>query len=264
MKVTTKADWFTKYLLEKGFWVGGTPVIHSFNSPCKATQTIRFFKSSKYEFLIVYILEFAEPFEKRTDYESAIRLYLESLEIKPSFTLAIWPHRILKFAILDKNRFTQELETNQVLLHFKKYDPYLVGQTSNLKPINRSFNDYFHKWARSYMKGFQNDIDCFIKPNEEIHMFELKRPKESVDTWKPYLADANNYIEFSNLCKQNFYRLTNIAYSQSEPGKVKIFKEVRYDSHQLNYLTAILKFQPEDNLLLSIDALEFKPERSAR
>lgn len=264
MKVTVKADWFTRYLYKKDFWVGGTPVIQGDRSWSSATQTLRFFNSSNFEFLIVYILEFKEPFTRKNDYESTMRHYLERLEVYPDFTLGIWPGVNPLFSILDQIDFSLGLETKDVLQRFEKHDPNLVGQASHLKPLNRSFNDFFHVWARSHMKGFQNDIDAFIKINENIHMFELKRPKESVDTWKPYLADTSNYIQFSNMCKQKSYSLTNIAYSESEPGSLKIFKDVRQNLTNLNYVTANLRIRPEDDLLLAVNSLRLKPETSAR
>ena len=264
MKVTQKADWFTRYLYKKDFWVGGTPVMQGDSSWSSATQTIRFFNSSNFEFLIVYILEFNEPFAKQNDYESTMRYYLERLDVHPDFTLAIWPDVKPLFAILDQIHFSLGLETNDVLQQFEKHDPNLVGQASHLKPLNRSFNDFFHMWARKHMKGFQNDIDAFIKIEENIHMFELKRPKESVDTWRPYLADTSNYTQFSNMCKQKSFSLTNIAYSELEPGTLKIFKDVSHNLKKLNYVSANLRIRPEDDLLLAVSSLRLKPETSTR
>jgi len=261
---TTKADWLTRYLYKKKFWVGGTKVTFRNNSLTSATQTIRYFHASRSEFLVVYILEFIEPLDKNSDYESAINFYLTELLVEPNFTLAIWPNQTHTFAVLEGTDYRQNLDTQNVLLTFEKYDPALIGKSSYLKPLNRSFTDFFHLWARQNMKGFQNDIDAFIKHDETLHMLELKRPKESSNTWKPYRADSSNYLEFANLSSRLKYQLTNIAYTESEPGKMKIFKNVTFENLRLEYLTANVLINPEDEILLVIKNLEFHKEVSER
>lgn len=229
-----------------------------------ATQTLRYFNGSKSEFLIVYILEFFEPLSSPFDYETAIKYYMSGLPVHPHFALAIWPNQTNGFAILEGMNYRENLDTKSVLQAFEKYDPALIGRSTNLKPLNRSFNDFFHLWARQNMKGFQNDIDAFIKQGEKIHMLELKRPKESVNTWKPYLADSKNYMQLTNLCSQLNYDLTNIAYTESQPGKMKIFKDVTLENQKLHYVTANLEINPDDDILLKIDKLEFYKEMSKR
>ena len=264
MNKTTKADWLTRYLYGKKFWVGGTKVTFRDNSLTSATQTIRYFHASRPEFLVVYILEFIEPLDQKLDYESAINFYLTELLVKPNFTLAIWPNETHTFAVLEGSDYRQKLDTQSVLLTFAKFDPALIGRSSYLKPLNRSFTDFFHLWARQNMKGFQNDIDAFIKHDEKLHMLELKRPKESANTWKPYRADSSNYLEFANLCSRLEYQLTNIAYRVAEPGKMKIFKDVKFDNLRLEYVTADVSINPEDEILLVIKNLEFHREVSER
>ena len=114
------------------------------------------------------------------------------------------------------------------------------------------------------MKGFQNDIDAFIKHDEKIHMLELKRPKESANTWKPYRADSSNYLQFAKFCSELSYQLTNISYTETEAGKMKIFKDVTFDNQKLYYVTANLEIKPHDEILLAIEKLEFNKEVSER
>jgi hypothetical protein len=261
---TAKSDWLTRYLYGKKFWVGGTLVTCQANSLTTAKQTIRYFRGNEKEFLVVYILEFIEPFDLQIQYESTIKSYLKDLQVNPHFTLAIWPNQTHSFAVLEAGNYRQNLDTKSVLTTFAKFDPSLVGHSSYLKPLNRSFTDFFHLWARQNMKGFQNDVDAFIKHDEKIHMLELKRPKESVRTWRPYCADLSNYIQFSNLCSKLSYRLINIAYTEADPGKMKIFKDVTFNNQKLNYLTANLQIEPDDELLHLIRDLKFHNEVSER
>jgi hypothetical protein len=261
---TAKSDWLTRYLYGKKFWVGGTLVTYQANSLTTAKQTIRYFHGNKEEFLVVYILEFIEPLDIKIEYETTIKSYLMDLQVNPHFTLAIWPNQTHSFAVLEAGNYRQNLDTKNVLTTFAKFDPSLIGHSFYLKPLNRSFTDFFHLWARQNMKGFQNDIDAFIKYDERIHMLELKRPKESVRTWRPYRADLSNYIQFSKLCSKLSYQLTNIAYSEADPGKIKIFKDLTFNNQKLKYLTANLEIEPNDDLLLSIKKLQFHNEVSER
>ena len=264
MERTTKADWFTNYLDQKQFWVGGTEVTYKENSLTKATQTIRYFRANTSEFLVVYILEFIEPIDQKTDYETAIKFYLSGIPIKTNFTLAIWQNESTKFAILEEGNLQQNLDDQGLLAAFAKFDPALIGESSYLKPLNRSFTDFFHLWSRKYMKGFVNDIDAFIENTADIHMLELKRPKEKINTWNPYKADSINYLQFATFCAQLSYKLINIAYSEAELKKIKVFKDVTLSGQNLKYLTASLVIDRDEDLLLSIEKLKFIEEVSKR
>jgi hypothetical protein len=261
---TNKQDWFTKYLTSKGFWVGGSTVLFNSNPGTSALQTIRYFRSTRPGFLVVYILEFIEPLDHSIDYKEVIAFYESNLIIKPKFTLAIWPNQSQVFAVFENNRLFTDLDTPKVLDWFRNYDSDLVGSTSYLKPLNRSFTDFFHLWARKHMKGFQNDIDAYKLKENKIHMLELKRPKESSKTWKPYKADLANYIQFSNLCTQLDWQLTNVAYTENEKGILKIFSEVEFHDKKFRYKTAVLQLRPDQDFLDLINKLKYEQEYSER
>jgi hypothetical protein len=261
---TVKEDWLTNYLFREGFWVGGTHLIDKGDPRTAAVQTIRYFQSEKPGFLVVYILEFIEPHNKDSKYEQFIKSKLEILNLVPDFTLAIWPNQSRFFATLEDQTFRENLSTVEVLQVFSNFDSSMIGKTTNLKPLNRSFTDFFHLWARQNLKGFQNDLDAFIHDQGTIHMLELKRPKESTQTWRPYRADSSNYINFLNFCVQNSYELTNIAYVASEPGKIKVFKDVSVEFQSLRYRSAEFQMEPHEKILNVMRNLEFREEISKR
>jgi hypothetical protein len=95
-------------------------------------------------------------------------------------------------------------------------------------------------------------------------MLELKRPKENANTWKPYRADSSNYLQFASFCSVYDYELTNIAYTEAQPGKMKVFRDVTFSDQKLHYATANLEIKPDDEILLKIELLEFHKEVSAR
>ena len=264
MKRTSKADWFTRYLYSLDFWVGGTPVKGTTLESEMATQTIRYFAGAKEKFLTVYILEFEEDHNPNIDYQALITKNFENLGIKTNFALAIWPMKKPLFAILDGSNYFEKLDSEKVVKHFGKYDESLVGKSEYIKPLNKSFTDFFHLWARENLKGFQNDIDAFFLTSSDIHMLELKRPQESVNTWKPYKADIKNYLTFSKYCDQFGYLMTNIAYSESEPGSIKVFSPIEIHNGKMEYTTAITRIAPTQSILNVIDQLELTSEVSTR
>lgn len=264
VRKTIKADWLTRYLSQKQFWVGGTEVTYMANISTTAVQTIRFFRANTSKFLVVYILEFIEPFDRTIDYETVVKSYLSVIPIESNFTLAIWRNKSETFAILSGGTFRQNLGDKQVLDEFKKFDPALIGRSGYLKPLNRSFTDFFHLWSRQNMRGFANDIDAFFEFPTGIEMLELKRPKEKIDTWRPYRADSVNYLQFTDFCSQLGYGLTNIAYSEAELLKIKVFKDVIFDGQNLKYLTANHEINFVENIFPTIKTLDFRNEISRR
>lgn len=265
MKRTVKQDWFTNYLYSKGFWVGGTRVNIPGHPELVARQTYRYFRASTTNFLVIYILEFAEAYNNLRDYESIIKILHSKLIIPTGFVLGIWPREKATFSIYKNGRYYGELNDEQALAHFAEFDRHIIGKSQNLKPLNKSFTDFFHMWARSNMKGFQNDIDSFLSTSKGTYMLELKRPKESVSTWRPYKADTHNYTQFSQYTQAMQYKLINIAYSLEEPGKIKIFKNIEVSkSGALIYKTNLIAMEPQDDLMILIENTEMFEEISNR
>ena len=265
MKRTIKQDWFTNYLYSKGFWVGGTRVNISSHPNLIVRQTFRYFRANTKDFLVIYILEFSDKYDQSIDYESVIKSLQSELKISTNFTLAIWPQGMATFGVYKDGRFRDKLNDEQALSYFAAFDNSIIGKSKNLKPLNRSYTDFFHMWARQHMKGFQNDIDSFLSKNNEIYMLELKRPKETVSTWKPYKADTNNYIQFNQYTQDMNFKLINIAYSLDEPGKLKFFKDVEVSrSGGLIYKTNVILMKPEDDLIGLIGNTDLFTETSNR
>lgn len=262
---TKKQDWFTNYLYSTGFWVGGTRVNISSYPNLLVRQTFRYFRASTKDFLVIYILEFSDKYDESIDYEVVVKSLQSEIELPTNFTLIIWPHGTPSFGVYKDGNFQDKLNDEQALSYFKAFDNNIIGKSKNLKPLNRSFTDFFHMWARQNMKGFQNDIDSFLSKDNVIYMLELKRPRESVSTWKPYKADTNNYIQFSQYTQDMNFKLINIAYSLDEPGKLKVFKDVQVSqSGDLTYKTNVILMKPEDELLSLIRSTQLFPETSNR
>jgi len=262
---TQKSDWFTEYLSTRGLWVGGLVALEETKSMVGVKETIRYFLGSQNTFLVVQILEFDGERNPTIDHEVITRTKRNSQRLETHFTLSIWPKEQNQFSVLHENRYISNISTMQLLTLIAMYDASLIGNAYNLKPINKSYTDYFHFWARKHMKGFQNDIDAYFFVNDRYHLLELKRPMESVRNWRPYRADTQNYIIFSKFCSERNYALTNLAYSRAERGLVKIFKNVEVISNKkLSYDSLIVSFDPTINIMNLISEGQYKKEISNR
>ena len=133
-----------------------------------------------------------------------------------------------------------------------------------MKPLNKGPTDFFHIWARQFLKGFQNDIDAFITFENTVYMVELKRPKENVTSWKPYSNDKQNYITFGEFCEINKFKLLNIAYSKNILWKIKIFKNVRLIENSLSYEQKTVDLKNSDKIVDILNSTDYQNERSFR
>lgn len=263
MSFVNKADWLTRYLVSQNSWVGGLQHTTSNGSP-ELIETIRYFKGAKQKFIIVLILENWIDDYPLSKYEDYIQKRLLHYPVLFDFVLIVSPKKTNPFAIYNHTRFFDNLNSSAVLTHFANLDESIVGTARTLKPINTSFTDFFHQWARQHMKGFQNDIDAIYTKDKKALLIELKRPKESVASWKPYKADRANYHQISLLSESRNLDHIIIAYSELEHGVVKAIKELDTSKLNLTYKHCLIKFNPEDALLELIHTKEYSREVSLR
>ena len=78
------------------------------------------------------------------------------------------------------------------------------------KDENDSLSSGFHKWQREHLNiGIFSDIDLVRICNEEVvAIYELKRSYISMEEWRPYLDDINDYIMLIRFCE-----VANIPFS---------------------------------------------------
>ena len=266
MEKIEKIDWFTNFLCKQNFWVGGTEPKLSSNSPSKVTQTLRYFRGNNNDFLVVPIFEFMEGKNQSKNYKNFAIKATDFIPFEFGFILLIWPteKEEKRFAVVWKNKYFDNLDTNKTLQFFSNFDNSLVGKSSYLKPLNKGPTDFFHIWARQFLKGFQNDIDAFITFENTVYMVELKRPKENVTSWKPYSNDKQNYITFGEFCEINKFKLLNIAYSKNILWKIKIFKNVRFIENSLSYEQKTVDLKNSDKIVDFLNSTDYQKERSFR
>lgn len=93
------------------------------------------------------------------------------------------------------------------------------------KPINDRVSSGYHQWQADNLKGFTvSDLDLIkIKNGNPSIVWELKRSMYSLERWKPFQADYNNFRLLSNLCNPSNV-LFKIAYNHlsGKPGGKRI------------------------------------------
>jgi hypothetical protein len=108
-----------------------------------------------------------------------------------------------KFTLHDiANKTNLTLSNSMLCSELAKYNPALVQDTGTIKAINKSVNDNFQIWTRTYLSKYAvvNDIDAIMFKTKPI-LLELKRVKENIETWLPYLDDISNYNSINAISK---------------------------------------------------------------
>lgn len=98
------------------------------------------------------------------------------------------------------------------------------------KELNRSLNDHFQMWTRAYLSGqlVINDVDALKTIEREgsdniILICELKRPKEAVESWIPYLNDVPNFMLAKSIARSSGHAIdVTIQYNNQQEKKVSV------------------------------------------
>ncbi len=86
------------------------------------------------------------------------------------------------------------------------------------KPFNSKASSFYHIWqSKQKFVGGVTDIDLLRlgNGNEPIELFEIKRSKISVDSWKPYYDDKGGYEILANFCEIENLDFTIVYYHYS-------------------------------------------------
>lgn len=98
------------------------------------------------------------------------------------------------------------------------------------KDLNRSLNDHFQMWTRAYLSGQLsiNDVDALKtierKGSDNIILIcELKRPKEDVESWMPYLNDVPNFMLAKSIARSSGNAIdVTIQYNNNQEKKISV------------------------------------------
>ena len=107
------------------------------------------------------------------------------------------------------------------------------------KPINDKVSSGYHQWQFNNLKGFTvSDLDLVKVDsyNKPTIVWELKRSMYSLERWKPFQADYNNFRLMSNLCNPSNVSF-KIAYNHlsGNPGGERIDNASKLKIFDINF-----------------------------
>ncbi len=226
--ITLKQDWFTQELEDAGILVGGGESIAQKLNLEDSQSSFLFAVSPNSAWMYFLTVGFGPSYS--STYEDSIFSRLCELGVSAIFPglriLFYSNHRPGSFRINFEGIWETVSET-ELQRRFYVVDPSFMGEVGNVKPINKSINDAFQVWSRTFLNPYcvVNDIDALAAGVKTNKIIELKRPIEDIAEWKPYKSDLKNFQRSSELALKTNSVIMNIAYNQkSTPGKlVQVF-----------------------------------------
>ncbi|WP_243095050.1 hypothetical protein [Thermus thalpophilus] len=167
--------------------------------------------------------------------------------------------------------FNKPYTYKQLASWFYSMAPELGRNLGTSKETNRlesqRQSDLFRTFTRLHLSRFcvANDIDA-VRLQKPALLLELKRPKESVKNWKPYVDDCANYMYLRKIAQKVGAEFRIIAYNHHYAEHVRLVLEPKCgkpnrSASYVKYRTALLK--PEE-ALESLDPSNLSFEESSR
>jgi hypothetical protein len=269
--ITLKQDWFTEELEEAGILVGGGRAIAKKLHLEDSQISFRFAVSPNSTWMYFLTVGFGPDYSSL--YEKHIILNLRELAVSAIFPdlkiIFFSDHRPGSFRI-NFEGIWETVSESELQKRFYTMDPSFTGELGHVKPINKSINDAFQVWSRTFLspKCVVNDLDALAVGQKRNKIIELKRPIEDVAEWKPYRNDLSNYHRNSELALKTSSEIINIAYNQkSTSGKlVQIFTTPVNDvnSRIISYSKLVISSKEAIDFILDIKQILLIRDSSQR
>jgi hypothetical protein len=269
--ITSKQDWFTKELEDAGVLVGGGESIAEKLLLDETQVTFRFATSPDSSWMHFLTVGFGQQYS--STYEKNIFAKLSELGVRELFPdlkiLFYSDHRSGSFRI-HFGHLWESVSAIELQKKFFDVDPSFIGQSGNVKPINKSVNDLFQLWSRSYLNPYcvVNDVDALVTSTRPSKIIELKRPVETISDWKPYRNDLANYQRSKELASITKSNIVNIAYNLDRPtgGQVQIFTipEKKDNSAEITYSKIVTNSKEAIEYILDRNQLTLVSDSSQR
>ncbi len=242
---TQKSDWMNEHLATSNYYVSDHSSYSSrLGLSTTAKVSLRFFGNIRIGY--IFLLAVNAPRQMWRDcMKQSLKEHLIELN---KFTSHQIPLLFFsddtpdEFGIVESN-WTARLETGNGLREFfSKFNNEFLSNLGDAKPRNRTHNDSFQTWTINNLSRYLtvNDIDAFklSSIDSSLNILELKRPKESCETWLPYTDDAGNYKAGNWMSNElNNTSFKTIAYNADDKTKI-VFLDI--NSIQANQLSGYL------------------------
>lgn len=235
-------NWMEVFLDAKGFWVSGTSMLArrwGMSNPDKERLSLRFAASDSLDSrpLFFLVLEGMAP-HKAPQWADVLKSHPLYTHLKSVFQ----PLHVL-MTLTDGSFFLEGYLTSDKLAQwFYRQKPDLSRNVGTAKETNRPQSqragDLFRTFTRRYLSRFciSNDIDALRlgESGQPPLILELKKPSESIYTWKPYIDDCANYMYLKALAQKRGLDFRVIAYNLSSRERVGLLWDVQCDQPNRN------------------------------
>ncbi|MDF7811644.1 hypothetical protein [Hymenobacter sp. YC55] len=218
---TTKQDWLNDALAANGCFVSGHASTERFLG-LKGKAEVRFAMLKDGTALYFLTIRSPEP-----DYRE---VYWKAFETNMlGWLRSVYQPLIQLFYHDDQEEFDvffpgrgsfRQLSFQGLAELVGKYNSSFVAKPGTRKDINSTTNDVFHFWTRTYLSSscVVADLDAFTFNMHQAVFYELKRVKESLQTWRPYVDDSRNYGALNKIARAHGGVAITLAYqSASDP-----------------------------------------------
>lgn len=249
MGQTVKNDWLNNWLSNNNntFVSGDDKFRNSLNLPLEAKSTIRYINlRSKY----LWILTIEAP-------EEVWRSVKEQLENNGLFNsinskfqnklnvLLFSPNTLDSFSYKSHNGNYIDTDSNGLQTMLNKELPEVNQNLGTRKEMNKSINDNFQIWTRSNLSKYCviNDFDAVYLSDKQNIIYELKRVKEDISTWEPYIDDSRNYQRINQISSQLDFSNITIAYNLNNTSIFAVHKNLIPQASQISGVRAFYDVQ---------------------
>jgi hypothetical protein len=162
---TLKEDWFTRALENKGIFVGGGEVISKMLHLENLQVTFRFAVSPSQTWM--YFLTVGFDTNYSSSYKGSLLHQLRETgiaDVFPELKLLFYSNSRPDSYRINFDGFWETVSGSALQSRFKSVDTSFVGTVGQLKPINKSANDGFQIWSRTFLNPYclVNDIDALL------------------------------------------------------------------------------------------------------
>ena len=225
MDKTVKKDWLNDYFSENGTLMSGHPSFaEQFGLSNSISCTIRFIhdyqKANSIFFLTIETTDKKEFENFKSHRNNSALTGLYNLFGK---SLIVLFYSKDSFYMYDFGSGGITDTSSELLKEIiKRLNSNLVLSTGSTKQINKTINDTFQQWTRRELtsKCVVNDIDGIFLRNGKCILIELKRVKDRLHEWRPFLDDLPNYKALKVISKSINAEVYLYAYNENQSDHV--------------------------------------------
>lgn len=239
---TRKTDWMNDYLASANYYVSDHPSYgKTLALPVDAKVSLRFFGNIRLGYIFLLAINAPRKLWKSC-ITPEVREHLNNLNMITESKIPLLmfsDDNPEQFGVVENNSKGQLLDGDGLRQFFGQFNQELLSNLGDAKPRNRTYNDSFQAWTINNLSRYLtvNDIDAFglSSANNRLNLIELKRPRESCETWLPYADDAGNYKAgnwmSSNLKNTDF---KTIAYNAENVEPIVFFDVYHIQQNELS------------------------------